>query len=60
MMKNSIILSLIQIQIQKTSHFFKSYQRDKDHIFVQFSQNFIRRKLLQKVVSDQCSFHLSE
>ncbi len=43
---NMITSISIRILIQKTSHLFKSYQRDKDYIFVQTRWNSIERKLL--------------
>ncbi len=58
--KNMIASISIQISIQKTSHLFKSYQKDKDYIFVQIRWNSIERKLLWKVVSNWCSSHFSE
>ncbi len=57
---NLIIQALTQILIQKTSYLFQSYQRDKDHIFVQSNQSSIERKLFWEVISDQCFFYLSE
>ncbi len=50
--KNMIILILSQMLIQKTSHLFKSHQKDKDYFFVQSKWNSIERELLQKVFSD--------
>ena len=55
----------IQISIQKTSHLFKSHQRNKDYIFVQTRRNSIERELLFKsflidayLISQKRSFSL--
>jgi hypothetical protein len=60
MKTSSIILSLSQISTQKTSHLFKSHQRDKSNIIVQSDQNCTERKLFQKVFSDQHVSNFSE
>ncbi len=46
-----ILWTLIQSLIQKTSHFFQSHQKDRDHFFVQSNRrNFIYwKKLLWKL-----------
>ncbi len=58
--KNMIALILIWISIQKTSHLFKSHQRDRDYIFVQTKRNSIEKSFLidAHLISQKQSFSL--
>ncbi len=52
--------TLSLILIQKTNYFFQNHQKDRDYIFVQLNQSFIKRKIFWEVISDQCFFYFSE